>query len=131
MSGNVISEFLSEASESLAKMANEAARLAQCFRANELQDGHHGLAGFTTELRQFPALVGALTESIGIDPERLRVDGVSVEAQLAQLSGWIESLIEAHRQSDWLTVADVLDLDLAPLLKAWAPILREGLAEAQ
>jgi hypothetical protein len=128
VSEDVVSEFYVEASQAMVKMADEAARLADCFRGRGLQQGHDGLVALTTELRQFPVLVSVLVGPLGIDPQRLRVGELGVEQQLDRFGGWIESLIRAHEQSDWLTVADVLELDLEPLLRAWASTLKECLA---
>ena len=110
-------------------MSREAVRLAACFRGQGIQDAQGGLVELTTELRQFPTLVSTLTGPLAIDPERLRIRGRSLDEQIADLQSWLASIVEAHRQSDWLTVADVLELDLAPMLEAWAPQLRACLLD--
>jgi hypothetical protein len=121
----VIADFYVEASDALLKMADEAVRLAGCFRGHSLAEAHDGLAVFTAELRQFPVMIGVLTDTLRIDPERLRVGGAGLDIQMMQLGLWLETLVHAHSQSDWLTVADVLELDLEPLLRVWAPLVRQ------
>jgi hypothetical protein len=130
VSRDVLSDFAIEASAALSNISREAIRLAACFRGRTLQGAQDGLVELTTELRQFPALVSTLTGPLAVDPERLRVGGRSLEDQIADLQSWLASIVAAHQQSDWLTVADVLELDLAPMLDAWAPLLRSCLPDA-
>jgi len=126
---DVLSDFAIEASEALLNMSREAVRLAACFRGQAIQDAQGGLVELTTELRQFPTLVSTLTGPLAIDPERLRIRGRSLDEQIADLQSWLKSIVEAHERADWLTVADVLELDLAPMLAAWAPQLRACLLD--
>ena len=126
---DVLSDFAIEASDALLNMSREATRLAACFRGQTLRDAHDGLVVLTTELRQFPTLISTLTGPLAVDPERLRIRGRSLDAQIAELQVWLASIVDAHQQMDWLTVADVLELDLAPMLEEWAPLLRTCLAD--
>jgi hypothetical protein len=126
---DVLSDFAIEASDALLNMSREAARLAACFRGPAVRDAHGGLVALTTELRQFPTLVSTLTGPLAVDPERLRIRGRSLDEQIADLQSWLASIIGAHQQSDWLIVADVLELDLAPMLGDWAPLLRACLPD--
>jgi hypothetical protein len=129
VSSDALSDFAIEASGALLNMSREAIRLAACFRGQALQDAHDGLVVLTTELRQFPTLVSTLTGPLSIDPERLRIRDRSLDEQIADLQAWLASIVEAHQRADWLTVADILELDLAPMLEAWAPQLRACLAD--
>jgi len=128
-SRDVRSDFAIEASDALLNMSREATRLGACFRGQALQDAHGGLVALTTELRQFPTLISALTGPLAVDPARLRLRDRSLDEQIADLQSWLASIIEAHQQSDWLSVADVLELDLAPMLEGWAPLLRACLSD--
>jgi hypothetical protein len=129
VSRDVLSDFAVEVSEALLNMSREAVRLAACFRGPAIQEAQGGLVELTTELRQFPALVNTLTGPLAIDPEHLRIRGRSLDEQIADLQSWLQAIVGAHERSDWLTVADVLELDLAPMLAAWAPQLRACLLE--
>jgi hypothetical protein len=129
VSRDVLSDFAIEASEALLNRSREAVRLAACFRGQAIQDAQSGLVELTTELRQFPTLVSTLTGPLAIDPERLRIGGRSLDDQIADLQSWLKGIVAAHQQSDWLTVADILDLDLAPMLAGWAPQLRACLID--
>ena len=128
VSRDVLTDFAIEASEALLNMSREAARLAGCFRGEVLQEAHTGLVELTAELRSFPMLVTTLTGPLGVDPERLRIQGRSLDEQVSTLQGWLETIIDAHQQTDWLMVADALEWDLAPMLAAWAPLLRTCLS---
>jgi hypothetical protein len=71
------------------------------------------------ELRGFGQLVGAVRDTLGIAPERLVQQGLTLDQQVARLGDWLERLIAAHARQDWLALADILELDLEPLLRGW------------
>jgi len=47
------------------------------------------------------------------------VAALPTEQDVETLGSWLESLVEAQAGQDWLTVADVLEFDLEPTLRAW------------
>jgi hypothetical protein len=118
------SQFLVDAADAMDAMAARAAATATSYRVNHLAEASQSLAALMGELRQFGALVTALREQLGIDPHRLDQGGVSLDEQISQLGGWLELLIAAHAHEDWLALADVLELDLEPMLRGWGPLLR-------
>ena len=120
---DVRDQFLTDAAQAMDAMAGRAAATAACYRRNRIDEGHESLAALMGELRQFGMLVTALRDTLGIDPDRLAQDGMTLDQQVARLGEWLEQLIAAHAQEDWLSLADVLELDLAPLLRGWGPAL--------
>ena len=121
---DVRGQFLTDAAQAMDAMAACAAATAACYRRNRLAEAHESLALLMGELRQFELLVTALRDTLGIEPERLAQNGVTLDQQVSQLGGWLEQLIDAHAHEDWLSLADVLELDLEPLLRGWGPTLR-------
>lgn len=120
---DVRGQFLTDAAEAMDAMATRAADTAACYRRNKLGEAHQLLAGLMGELRQFGLLVTALRDTLGIEPGRLAQGDMTLDKQLFCLGEWLEQLIAAHRQEDWVSLADVLELDLEPLLRSWGPAL--------
>ncbi len=130
MATDVLRQFFAEASGAMDQLSVQVHALAERFRRHEMGDAHSGLAAVTNELRQFVLMVDVLCGPLAIDPERLRVGGRSLDEQMTTLARHLEALIDAQGHEDWLTVADILELDLDPLLTGWGPRLRELGAEA-
>ncbi|HLG55909.1 MAG TPA: hypothetical protein VI485_11300 [Vicinamibacterales bacterium] len=125
MSSQVPTEFFAEASSGVLQLAERVSQLAGQFRSHDVKEANDGLALMTKDLGQFAAVVAALEGPLSIDPARLTVEGLSPDQQIARLANWLELLIEAQHGGDWLTIADILELDLEPLLRAWVPLLLE------
>ncbi len=121
---DVRNQFLSEAADALDAMAGKAATTALSYRRTALTDANASLVELLAELRQFPALVDALRGTLTIDGALLTQGGMPLDEQVTRLNEWLEQLIQAHTRRDWLTLADVLELDLEPLLRNWGPLLR-------
>ena len=119
----VVTQFLDEAATAVGTLAREAAAVAGLFRSFDLKSGNERLAVLPAELRNFIVMVNVVDRQLGIDPGQLTVDGIAPEEQLTRLGGWLESLVEAQRNADALTVADILEYDLEPFLSAWSAIL--------
>ncbi len=127
MPDDVVTTFYTEASAAMDQLSRHVDHLAGQFREHAIADAQAGLAAVTGELRQFAVMVDVLRGPLAVDPERLRQNGRSLDDQMAALARHLESLIAAQDQEDWVTVADVLELDLGPALTGWGPLLR-GLA---
>ncbi len=125
MSNDVLGDFFTDASSAVVEIAEHVEQLASQFRHHELKTANEGLSLLTNELVQFVVMVDVLRGPLAIEPERLEVEGVTLDNQIAKLATWLESLIEAQRNEDWLTIADILELDLGPVLRAWGPKLQE------
>lgn len=127
MPEDVVATFYAEASAAMDQLSQQVSQLAERFRQHAIADARAGLAAITGELRQFALMVDVLRGPLAIPPERLEQNGQSIDDQMAAIAAHLESLIAAQDQEDWVTVADVLDLDLGPALRGWGPLLR-GLA---
>ena len=116
----LLRQSLGDFAEGIGQTADEVARVCELFRRHEVSAANEGLARLTGDLHTFAALVTTLRDpSVGIPVERLTIDGVSPEQQIERLGAWLESLIGAQSSQDWLTVADILEYDIEPVLRAW------------
>jgi hypothetical protein len=115
----LLRQSLTEAGEAIAQMADEVSRISTLFRRNEPSTANAGLARLSGDLHTFVALVTTMRGPLGISEERLTIDGVSPDQQIERLAAWLESLVSAQSSEDWLTVADILEYDIEPILRAW------------
>jgi cytochrome c-type biogenesis protein CcmH/NrfG len=65
----------------------------------------------------------------GVSLALMESNGRAMSAQLSELTGQLIAIVEAQQAQDWLTVADILEYDFKPALRAWQPVF-EGLRPA-
>jgi hypothetical protein len=118
-------EFFDEAGAAVGQLAGKVSHMAGLFRGHELQEANGGLAVLAGELRDVVVMISVMQGPLGVEPDRLTIEGVSPDEQIARLGGWLESLVAAQGSDDWLTVADILEYDLEPVLRAWTGVLRD------
>ncbi|MDP1569117.1 MAG: hypothetical protein Q8L86_03865 [Vicinamibacterales bacterium] len=132
--GTLLSNCLGEAEAGVAAMGAAVLRLGEMFRGQDVALANSGLAHVGDDLRALVALIQALGGPIGVDLDRLVVDGKNVPEHLGALAGLLETMVEAQQAHDWLTVADILEFDLEPALRGWQAIfdtLRSFLAKGR
>ena len=125
----LVSQFLAEAGSAVGALADEAGQVANLFRRHDLKPANERLAVLPAELRNFIVAVSIVESQLGIDPATLVIDDLTPSDQILRLSAWLESLIEAQANADALTIADVLEYDLEPFLRAWQALLTRCAAE--
>ena len=127
----LLRQSLAEAAEAIGQIADDVARVSALFRGNDVSAANQGLARLSGDLHTFTALVTTLRGPLGIPVERLTVDGVSPDEQIERLGAWLESLVAAQSSQDWLTVADILEYDIEPVLRGWRTRLETMTHEPQ
>ena len=118
-------EFFTEAGTAVALMADKVVRLAEMFRADDVKAANEGLTVLASELADLVAMIGIMQGPLAVDPARLVIDGLSPEDQIARLGTWLESLVSAQANQDWLTIADILEYEIEPLVRQWRDVLQE------
>jgi hypothetical protein len=103
--------------------ADTVLTLAGLYRGHDLTRGHQGLTQLASDLRNLATLVAMLGGPIGIDLTAAGGDGVTADQQIEELESALDALVSAQAAEDWLTVADILEYDLEPLIRRWAAVL--------
>jgi len=115
---SVIEQCLGDGAQGVDQMIADVKGLTTQFREHDTGAGNYGLAQLAHNLKALIVLVQTLRGPIAeIDPPLLAA--LPTEQDIETLGSWLESLVEAQAGQDWLTVADVLEYDLEPTLRAW------------
>lgn len=114
---------LSDAIGPLESSADTVRTLAELYRGHDLTQGHQGLTQLASDLHNLATLVAMLGGPIGIDLAAVGDHGASAEQQVEELGSALDALVSAQTAEDWLTVADILEYDLEPLIRRWARVL--------
>ena len=118
-----LAQFFQEAATGVCGIGDAVARTAALFRANDVKRAHDALAILPIELRQFIVLVTVVDSQIAAAPGAWAIDDLTPSEQVTRLGHWIESLVDAQANDDPLTIADILEYDLEPFLRAWQALL--------
>ena len=124
----VLRQFFAEAAIAVGALADEATRTSSLFRRFDLNAANEALAVFPAELRNFIVMVQVVSGQLGVADAELRVDELTPAQQITRLGTWLESLVDAQKNQDALTIADILEYDLEPFLSSWRKLLAERMA---
>jgi hypothetical protein len=114
--GALLDEGLREAARSVTALQTAATALATGYRQVDVSEANTHLATFADTLANLMALVATAGQALQVDLDVLRVDDMPASAVVRHLNNTIEALLESHAARDWVTLADVLEHDLAPLM---------------
>jgi hypothetical protein len=110
---------LRDAVGSVRRLGDISSRTADLFRTSDLTGANEGLAAVAGELGQMMTLVGTLQGPLGVSTARSEADAVLQGEEMGRLSVMVDALLRAQRSGDAYAVADLLEYDLAPVLRAW------------
>ena len=100
----------------MTQLRQAATALAAGYRQVDVSEANAHLATFADTLANLMALVAAAGQAMQVQLDDIRIDGMPGSAVIRHLNNTIEALLEAHSARDWVTLADVLEHDLAPLM---------------
>ena len=112
----LLGRILDEGAASLPALEQSSVALAQAFRGTEVDQAARGLGQLAESLMNLVALIAAATAAAGTRLDTLMLDGESVGTTLVALDAAIGPLLEAHAAGDYITVADTLEYDVAPVI---------------
>lgn len=119
----LLEDGLREAARSVTQLREAAVALAAGYRQVDVSEANTHLATFADTLANLMALVAAAGQAMNVQLDDIRIDGMPGSAVIRHLNNTIEALLEAHAARDWVTLADVLEHDLAPLMPSLGQVI--------
>jgi hypothetical protein len=110
----LLARVLDEGSSSLPALESSARELAQRFRGIDVSEASRGLVQLAESLLNLVALLAASAAAAGAPLETLTLNGERVGPTLVALDLALGPLLEAQVAGDWITVADILEYEIAP-----------------
>jgi hypothetical protein len=127
---SLMDRCLDEALAAIPPLCAAATLVGEGYRAHQLGTANSGLIELADGLSSLVAIVGAAELAFQVDLRQVRLGDQAAATVVAELASCLEALVSAQEVGDWITVADVLQLDVEPALKRLAPIL-ESLRQKQ
>jgi hypothetical protein len=121
--GELVASARETALGGLDALAESARQAAEAFRLHDLPRAHRGLADFVATFQLLTTLTAALGRS---DTSGLPSVDTSGAECLDRLNSSLGSLIDFDVNQDWISVADVLEYEIADLLPQWAALVRDA-----
>lgn len=116
----LVHESAQAACDSIAPLRKAVGRIAARLRA-----GHSRAA-----VRDLPALTGSVqtltnvTAMLAAAREGVGSHRTDLDALVSRLCTVVDAIVDRQARQEWPGVADVLDVELAPTLAAWASVVR-------
>jgi hypothetical protein len=120
---DLLGNVLDEASRSLPAVAASARDLAAVLRGAEVDAAARGIGQLAETIANLVQLVAAAATARGVALETLETREGPAMPLLRTLDAQLTPLLEAQRGGDWITVADVLEYDVAPLMPRFDAII--------
>jgi hypothetical protein len=113
----LILRALDEASASVPEVAQAAVLLAGQYRGGaHLAQTNQELGTFAETLSHLMALVAAAGQVLQVNLREVDAADGPVADTITQLDAAVTAMLDAHANQDWITLADSLEYDLAPLV---------------
>jgi hypothetical protein len=103
--------------------------VGEAFRGFEVARANEDLQELAQGIGTLVSIAQALGQAVGVPLDTVGSRGKTAGEMIAGLSSQTNELIQARESGDWITVADIIEYDLAPLLQEWPGVL-EALREA-
>jgi hypothetical protein len=119
----LLAGVLDEASRSLPSVSASALQLAAVLRGAQVDPAVRGLGQLAESIANLVQLVVAAATARGIALETLQTAEGPAMPLLRTLDAQLAPLLDAQHAGDWITVADVLEYDIAPLIPRFESVI--------
>jgi hypothetical protein len=120
---DLLGNVLDEASRSLPAVAASACELAGVLRGADVAGAARGIGQLADTIANLVQLVAAAATARGVALETLVTREGPAMPLLRALDALLTPLLEAQAGGDWITVADILEYDVAPLMPRFDAVL--------
>ena len=120
---DLLGNVLDEASRSLPAVAASACELAGVLRGAQVEAAARGIGQLAETIANLVQLVAAAATARGLALETLQTPDGPAMPLLKALDAQLTPLLEAQRAGDWITVADILEYDVAPLMPRFDAVI--------
>ena len=120
---DLLGEVLDEASRSLPAVAASACALAAVLRGAQVDAAARGIGQLAESIANLVQLIAAAAVARGVALDTLQTRDGAAMPLLRGLDAQLTPLLDAQRAGDWITVADILEYDVAPLVPRFDAVI--------
>jgi hypothetical protein len=119
---SLLADAIREAGTGLDRLCAHALEVARRFRGHDQVEAQQSLLALVQGLQVLTSLVATIGMVLQTDLGSLMWNGRPASSLLDGVGAHLEALIDAQQRADWLTVADVVEYDIEPALRACGPL---------
>jgi hypothetical protein len=119
---SLLADAIREAGTGLDRLCAHALDVARQFRGRNLTEAQQSLLALVQGLQVLTSLIATIGAVLQTDLGSLRWNGRPVSSLIDGVGTHLEALIHAQQREDWITVADVVEHDIEPALRACGPL---------
>lgn len=97
---------------------------ADKFRTEDETSANKNFISCVEGLQTFIGIIDKVKNINGLDFESIKHDGGTLSLKEQELLQVLNTLFASQKNRDWITLADILEYELAPLITEWKQILR-------
>jgi hypothetical protein len=115
----LLDDSVREATAAATALAAGAERVGEAFRGFDVSRANQDLQELAQGIGTLVAIAQALSQAVGVSLDTVGCAGQTAGQMVNTLTRQTDELIGARESGDWITVADIIEYDLAPLLHQW------------
>lgn len=116
---DLLASTLEQGMEAARSLGAAAERIGSAFRGVDVSAANRDLAEFAQTLGTLVTITQTLAGAMSVGLDEVTSDGVTGDRFVEELTAHAEAVIAAQQQRDWITVADIVEYDIAPALGRW------------
>jgi hypothetical protein len=126
---DLLDDALEQGALAAEALSTAAGEIGTAFRGTDVAGANLRMSEFANGILSIVWILNTAAAARGVSLALMESNGRAMSAQLSELTGQLIAIVEAQQAEDWLTVADILEYDFKPALRAWQPVF-EGLRPA-
>lgn len=119
----ISAESIQLASGQLFAVVEETRKTAELFRYNDESEANQRLLILIEIFQKFVHLLELLKHALRLDFSSITTESKSLEELQHEMIGTLSQILVTQQNKDWVSLADLLEFELVPLLHTWSRVI--------
>ncbi len=107
----------------LAEVVEETQKTADCFRYQDEAEANKRFVLLIEIFQKFVHLLELVKRSLNLDFSKITTDDKSLDELQNNMTDVLSQILTTQQNKDWISLADLLEFELVPLLNTWSKII--------
>ncbi|MFQ5673645.1 MAG: hypothetical protein ACE5G9_11160 [Nitrospinales bacterium] len=122
---DILSKNIANVEDYLKKLIPGIEKTAELFQMGNDQEASQLFVKIVDGIEWVSQALNEILKALMADPNTLQVNGKTIQERHNTLIDLTNQLLEAHKNKDWVLVADLLAYEIAPYYKEWQETIPE------
>jgi len=120
---DILNKNITNAEDYLKKLIPGIEKTAELFQMGSDQEASQLFVKIVDGIEWVSQVLNEILKALMADPKALQLNGKTIQERHNTLIDLTNQLLEAHKNKDWVLVADLLEYEIAPYYKEWQEII--------